>query len=334
MSDLVVFRVGGSSYALSVDAVREVRDIGPISPSLDSRRHFVGLTRVRDRWIPVVDLPREWQGGSRVDTVTQPSCLIILGRDHGRLGLRVDDFSGVVSLEVAQLDAVPPSGAKSYIRANGELVRCIDPAALFAFNDRLLGDGGGAMAENRATAESIQLVIFQIGPEEFGLDVMSVYEVLAVPEIRAVPQAPDFVEGVTERGDCVMPVIDLRKRFGLAEVTTGGSVRLLVVAMKESRVGLVVDAVPGVLECAADALDPPPDYFKGIAARYLKGIVKNQGRLVLLLDVDEILTSEERIALETVAATDEPGSDAGDGTGTGRRKSRKGRSRRTKKKDG
>jgi purine-binding chemotaxis protein CheW len=137
-----------------------------------------------------------------------------------------------------------------------------------------------------------------VGGEDFGIDVGKVQRVLKVPELRTVPDAPDFVEGLMSEGESVLPVIDLRKRFSLTIDDAAGAARLVTVDSAGSPVGLVVDEVPGVVKVTLNSVAPAPDFFRGLASRYLHGIVDLQGRLVILLDLDEILSSTERIELE------------------------------------
>jgi purine-binding chemotaxis protein CheW len=161
---------------------------------------------------------------------------------------------------------------------------------------------------------------------------MRTFEVLKFARLRKVPKAPDFIEGMVNLRDQVVPVVDMRKRLGLPERSEGEMSRLLVVAIGNSRVALRVDDVPGVLELAPDAINPAPDLFRGLERRYLEGIAQDGERLMILLDLEEVLTSKERLALqelveasETSRAESEPGSD-------GPRKRSKGKSSKSSKK--
>ena len=181
---------------------------------------------------------------------------------------------------------------------NGELVRYLDPALLLGSEANLLGDEGGAMEEYQAAPASRQVVAFRVCNDEFAIDVMKVFEVLKSTDVRSVPKAPDFVEGIVGVRDSVIPVIDMRKRFSLPERASGDAGRMLIVATEDSKVALVVDDVPGVVELPLDSISPAPDFFRGLAGRYLEGIAKDGERIMILLNLDEILSSKERIALE------------------------------------
>jgi purine-binding chemotaxis protein CheW len=159
----------------------------------------------------------------------------------------------------------------------------------------------------RNTAQAIpqlQIVIFRIGPEEFGLDVFTVHEILRYQTITPVPRAPEFVEGVIEVRRTLVPVIDLRRRFEVEVPDADSDTRIILVQYGGERLGLIVDAVSEVLRIPETAVSEPPRYFRGLAAEYIKAIARLPERLVILLDVERVLSSQERIALESVRLAD------------------------------
>ena len=141
-----------------------------------------------------------------------------------------------------------------------------------------------------------QLVCFRIANEEYGIDIMRVQEIIRIDTITEVPGAPHFVEGIVNlRGD-VLPVINLRKRFGLPSMEYSDQNRILVVEMEGKITGLIVDAVSEVLRISEAQVEPTPKILtQSERGRYLDGIGKlNDGkRLILLMDVDSILTHAE-----------------------------------------
>lgn len=159
------------------------------------------------------------------------------------------------------------------------------------------------MRNVRQTVPQVQLVTFRLGGEEFGLDVFAVHEILRYQEPTPVPRAPAFVEGVMDVRGTLVPVVDLRRRFELSEVQVGDDTRIVVVEFGGERLGLVVDSVTEVMRVPETAIQPPPRYIRGLAAEYVRGIARMEGRLVVLVDMDRILSSEERIALEQAPLT-------------------------------
>ncbi len=324
MSQLVTFRVGRSRYALPVDVVSEVIESPTIEVTPCSRENMIGVSRVRGRWIPVVVLPGQCDDDERSEdggaegarararaTATAGAgegagaVLVVLGWARARLGLRVEGFGEVLD---SSASAGLERSADGLLEIGSELIRYVDPASLLTSNAQVLGDGGGGqlMAENWAQTEQMKIVVFRIGEEEFGVDVMKVFEVLQRPAVRTVPKAPDFVEGIAEVRTAVVPVIDMRKRFNVPHGDASAPERLLVVEVGEHRIGLVVDAVPGVVKLESDSISPPPEYFKGLAARYMEGIARKLERLIILLNLEEILSSTEKIELDAVVAELEP----------------------------
>jgi purine-binding chemotaxis protein CheW len=150
----------------------------------------------------------------------------------------------------------------------------------------------------QAAVPQVQLVTFRVGGEEFGLDVFAVHEILRYGGVTPVPRAPEFVEGVLDVRGSVVPVVDLRRRFETAEQPHDEETRIVLVEFGGERLGLVVDSVTEVLRAPETAISAPPAFIRGLAAEFVRGIVRLQDRLVILLDLERILSSQERIALE------------------------------------
>ena len=147
----------------------------------------------------------------------------------------------------------------------------------------------------------LQLVTFRIGEEEFGVDILRVQEIIRIMEITRVPKSPDFVEGVINLRGKVIPIIDLRKRFGLEVKEHDKHTRIIVIEMNNMIVGFVVDAVSEVLRIPADTVEPPPPaVMGGIDSEYISGAGKLEDRLLILLDLDKLLSQEEQAELGQV----------------------------------
>jgi len=147
----------------------------------------------------------------------------------------------------------------------------------------------------------VQLVTFRVGGEEFGLDVFAVHEILRYQEPTPMPRAPEFVEGVLDVRGTLVPIVDLRRRFETPGAGYGEDTRIVVVDYSHERLGLVVDSVTEVLRAPETAVSPPPAYIRGLAAEFVRGIVRVGERLVVLIDLERILSSQERIALAHAA---------------------------------
>ncbi len=139
----------------------------------------------------------------------------------------------------------------------------------------------------------IQLVTFKLGEEEFGVDILKVQEIIRMLPITKVPNVPDFVEGVINLRGKVIPVIDMRRRFGMAASTHDSETRIKVVSVQGQVVGFVVDAVSEVLRISEATVEDPPAVVAGIGSEYMSGVGKLQDRLLILLDLDKLLSESE-----------------------------------------
>jgi purine-binding chemotaxis protein CheW len=151
--------------------------------------------------------------------------------------------------------------------------------------------------QKKQDAELMQLVTFSIGEEEFGVDILKVQEIIRMMEITKVPRAPDFVEGVINLRGKVIPIIDLRKRFGLSTRDHDKHTRIIVIEINKMIVGFVVDSVSEVLRIPSNTVEPPPPVVSGLESEYISGVGKLEDRLLILLDLDRLLSGEERDVL-------------------------------------
>jgi purine-binding chemotaxis protein CheW len=142
-----------------------------------------------------------------------------------------------------------------------------------------------------------QLVVFELANEHYGLDIASVEGIIKMQAITRMPQAPNFVEGVTNLRGAVVPVIDLRKRFGLEKQDETKNTRIVVVYMDSTKVGMIVDGVSEVLRVPEDSIEPPPPMVTTVNSAFIKGIAKLEGRLVILLDLTRVLSLDEKESL-------------------------------------
>lgn len=147
-----------------------------------------------------------------------------------------------------------------------------------------------------------KLVTFRLVDDLFAADIFSVERVLRYQEPTAVPDVPPWIEGIIEYRSRVLPVIDLRARFGLPPSEVRPETRIIVLNASGAWVGAIVDSVVEVASYEADQLAPPAEFFRGLAGELLRGIVRRGERLVIVLDVDRLLSSTDRLALERVSA--------------------------------
>ena len=145
----------------------------------------------------------------------------------------------------------------------------------------------------------MKFAVFRIGKEDFGIDIGRVVEFLHTQRVYTMPELPDFVSGViTVRGE-VVPLLDLRKRFDIQSSQT--EELIIVVRHGEEKIGLLVDEIKEILALGPEEITAPPKIFKGLKRTYLTGLGKKNERIIILLNVDDLLSSEEKIMLKDSA---------------------------------
>ena len=150
-----------------------------------------------------------------------------------------------------------------------------------------------------STGDEIQLVAFRLGGRDFAVNIFQVERILRYQEPAPLPQAPDFLEGVVQYGDAVVPVVDLRKRVNV-DAPVEDETRIMILELESERIGIVVDAVLEVLKVNAERVTPPPKIVQGLAAKYISGVVSLEDRTVVVLAAGKLLSAEERVELEKV----------------------------------
>ncbi|MCB4791173.1 MAG: chemotaxis protein CheW [Elusimicrobia bacterium] len=146
-----------------------------------------------------------------------------------------------------------------------------------------------------------KLVAFYLADEEYGVTITQIQEVILKPAITFIPGMPDFIEGVINLRGKIIPAIDLRKRFKLQYKSDTDKTRIIVATTTDQTVGLVVDGVSEVINLPEDKIDPMPPTISSIDAEYLSGVGKMEKRLIILLNVEKLLSEIEKVAIEQLS---------------------------------
>ena len=152
----------------------------------------------------------------------------------------------------------------------------------------------------------LQLVVFKLGEETYGVDIGTVREIIALQPITRLPGAPEFVEGILNLRGHVIPVLDLRRRFGLPGAEATRDTRIIVVEVGAHTLGMVVDAVSEVLRIPAETVERPHELTVNVDVAFLQGVAKLDQQLVILLNLEHLLKSHEQHALKRVGPIDAP----------------------------
>ncbi len=315
---LLTFDVAGQEYALDLDRVQAILaapDGLATVPRADSA--ILGVAAMRDSLLPVLSLA-PLLGLAASDRDAGAAKVIVATVAGMSVGLRADRVRAIVRADAATIEPAPPllaarAGGEARLAAIHRRPGGARPIPILApdklFRDDVMQRLGDATAGPEAgaagpAADEKAFLVFRLGTEEFGLPVEAVVEVAAAPErVTRIPKTPKFLEGVVNlRGD-VLPVIDQRRRFDLEPAADLRRRRLVVMRTGRCRAALIVDGVREVLRIAGDAIGPGPDIAQE-TTRLVSGVANlaRDGRLILLLDPEELLTRTEQRLLDNFAA--------------------------------
>ncbi len=142
-------------------------------------------------------------------------------------------------------------------------------------------------------AKNLQLVVFNIGKELYGVGIEAVHEIVKVPDITEVPDAPAFLQGVINLRGKIVPVVDLRTRMNLDSKEKTKSSRVLITENDGRLIGLLVDAVSEVLKLHPDAVEAPPEMVASVGVEYITGVAKMGENLIILLNLGKVFSVED-----------------------------------------
>ena len=154
--------------------------------------------------------------------------------------------------------------------------------------------------EHTTSEQELQLVTFRLASEEYGLPITKVQEINRLVPVTKLPQTPNFLEGIINLRGRIIPVIDLRKRFAMAISDHDDDTRIIIVEIKGQIVGLTVDAVTEVIRINTANIELPPESV-AVDSRYIDGVGKIDERLIILLDIDNILTGQEELTVKKIS---------------------------------
>ncbi|WP_416222114.1 chemotaxis protein CheW [Sphaerotilus sp.] len=328
---LVSFTVCDQEYAIDIADVQEIVQVpGTITAVPNTPAHVLGLISLRQRLLPLVSLrtlfdlaPAELTEHHRIVVVALPG--------GGQIGLVTDSAKEVLSVPRSQADAMPGLLARDErLQEFSSICRLDNGRRLVSIiaTDKLLGMpaisealqisrtdpvphdltpdtdmNAFANASKQSDDDDAQVVIFRLGAEEFGVPIMSVQEIVRLPDtLTRVPKTPRFVEGVINLRGTVLPVIDQRTRLGMPAIERNDRQRIMVYTLNGLRTGFIVDSVAEVLRIPRQHIAPAPqlsDEQMSLIGRVAK--LDGERRLVMLIDPNQLLAAREIHAMNTLA---------------------------------
>ena len=153
-------------------------------------------------------------------------------------------------------------------------------------------------AEAAIDTQSQEYLVFSLGSEEYAVDILKVQEIRGYENVTRIANAPDFIKGVTNLRGVIVPIVDLRIKFNLDKVEYEGQTVVIVVNVADRVVGIVVDGVSDVMTLSSDQIKPAPEFGETLSADYLSGLGSLEDRMLVIVDIEKLLTSEEMALVE------------------------------------
>ncbi|MVA12183.1 chemotaxis protein [Agrobacterium vitis] len=322
LTALLSFRIGGQLYGLPLEHIREVTMFGGgLSVIPNAVEGVMGVIPMRNSVLPLVSLA-SLMGLDAHRALDGSSRIVVVEYDGELIGLVVDEIDVIHRLAEHTIDAVPAVLQKGRgdaqieaigrIAEGGLLISILSPEKLFghhAVAQALIQNTGAKSMETTAEQNDAveQFLIFQLGEENYGLPIGSVDEVIRVPgEITRMPGAPAFVMGVINLRGKAVPLIDQRRRFDAPTSAQTAQARAIVVTLGILQAGFVVDAVSEVKAVPSDALSAAPEFSSDQTEVFDRiAHIESEGRMILLVDPQELLTRAERDVVAAVARQEE-----------------------------
>ena len=157
--------------------------------------------------------------------------------------------------------------------------------------------------ENKVDVEnSINLVTFKLGNNEYAIDIMQAKEIIKMEKITLIPNAPDYVEGVINLRGNIIPIVDLKKRFNLEENDGEKNTGIIIVKIDDVDMGIIIDAISKVVSISNSNIQPPPPMLSGIGQKYIKGVAKLDDKLLVVLDLEKLIVGDDEDIEENIEA--------------------------------
>lgn len=150
-----------------------------------------------------------------------------------------------------------------------------------------------------AEADNREFLVFSLGDEEYAIDILKVQEIRGYENVTRIANAPDFIKGVTNLRGVIVPIVDLRIKFHLDSVEYGGQTVVIVVNVADRIVGIVVDGVSDVMTLTPEQIKPAPEFGVTLSSDFLSGLGSLEDRMLVLVDIDKLLTSEEMALVDS-----------------------------------
>jgi purine-binding chemotaxis protein CheW len=307
----VTFALGRESFGIALQMVEEIIELPPVTKVPDAPDYVLGVICLRDQVLPLVDLTQILSvDGADAERKAEMVVLVTFG--SASIGVVVDSIQEILRVTDDQILPAPQTLSptetehlEGVVLQDDRMVALINVLKIITGDDQekiaALGHGLG-LKDVRAqeVVEKQDLVVFRLGAERYAMKLEEVREVIMVGQITPVPRAPGFVEGVLNLRGEVMPVVDLRSRFGLERAERTRLTRILICPIAGIYTGLVVDAVEEVRPVETRLFEEPPRLTAAAANRYIEKVTRTESGMIFLLQVHELLNDAEKGQLSSL----------------------------------
>jgi purine-binding chemotaxis protein CheW len=291
--------------------VEEIIELPPVTKVPDAPPYVMGVICLRDQVLPLLDFIQLLRVEDSTDG-RQREMVILLNFGEAKLGIAVDGIQEIIRLRPEEVLPPPQTLSENETsKFEGVVVRPDRMVSIIKVLNIIRGDDQQKIAamgtsllshkaeEVQVVSNDLPLVVFRLGAEAFGLRLHEVREIIMVGMITPVPRAPSFIEGVLNLRGEVMPVIDLRDRFGLDRQSATNLSRIVITPIQGVFTGLVVDAVDEVKTVDQRKLEDPPRVASGGANTYIQKVARTEAGMIFILDLQHLLTDVEGQQLES-----------------------------------
>jgi len=303
----ITFGLGHENFGLNLEHVEEIVELPQITKVPDAPEYVMGVICIRDKVLPLLNLQHMFDVEPAETDQQNESMVILMTIGHAKLAAIVDGIQEIIRVRERDILPVPQTLRDTEAtRLEGvvmrkdrmvsilrviEILSAEDQAKLAAMGQEL---GIQSMVEaEAATSEELSTIAFKLGDEVYGLELHEVREIIMVGMITPVPRAPSFIQGVLNLRGEIIPIIDLRSRFGLEYQAPTDLSRIIVTPISDVFTGLIVDAVTEVKNIDKKLLEPPPSVTSVGANAYITKVARTSTGVVFLLYLNQLLTDSE-----------------------------------------
>ena len=302
---LVTFLLGREEYAFDIMHVKEIIRVQQITAVPNVAAYIEGVVTIRDHLLPIINM-RMFFGLENIE-INDRARIIIVDLGKMSVGFRVDKVSEVISIARNLIEPPPlifSDEEAGQIRGVAKLsdgkrlLMCLNATKLLPMEvvQKLSGETTGvvsvAVEQDSKIIQEEQLVTFKLGNEEFGIRITDVQEINRMTDITHMPNAPVYIDGLVNLRGNIIPVLNLRRRFGLVEKQRDDATRIIIVDVGNHKTGVMVDAVSEVLRFDTSLVEETPQIVsENLDAKYISGVGKLNGgkRMVMIIDLAQVL---------------------------------------------